>query len=169
MRLRPVSLNLDFADTYSGRQWDAYERLLMDVIRGKLTLFMRRDELDAAWRWIEPVLDGWEQDPNSPCSYTSGTWGPRPRAVCSAATGTNGARIHEHGVLPQLALPEHIGQRTFEDAAAAATALASGSRRRFVRRWHSAKQPRWWSRAVAVRRPSWPRCRASRSTGRGSP
>ena len=41
----------------------------MDVIRGKLTLFMRRDELDAAWRWIEPVLDGWEQDPNSPCSH----------------------------------------------------------------------------------------------------
>ena len=76
MRLRPVTLNLDFADTYSGRQWDAYERLVMDVIRGKLTLFMRRDELDAAWRWIEPVLDGWEQDRNAPKTYTAGTWGP---------------------------------------------------------------------------------------------
>ena len=76
MRLRPVTLNLDFADTYSGRQWDAYERLLMDVIRGKLTLFMRRDELDAAWRWIEPVLDGWEQDRSAPKTYTAGTWGP---------------------------------------------------------------------------------------------
>lgn len=76
MHLRPVTLNLDFADTYSGRQWDAYERLLMDVIRGKLTLFMRRDELDAAWRWIEPVLDAWEQDPSAPKPYTAGTWGP---------------------------------------------------------------------------------------------
>ncbi len=75
MHLRPVTLNLDFADTYSGRQWEAYERRLMDVIRGKLTLFMRRDELDAAWRWIEPVLDGWAQDPNTPKSYTAGTWG----------------------------------------------------------------------------------------------
>lgn len=89
MRLRPVALNLDFADTYSGRQWDAYERLLMDVIRGKLTLFMRRDELDAAWRWIEPVLDGWEQDTSSPRSYTSGTWGP------SAASGLLGRDGHE--------------------------------------------------------------------------
>lgn len=87
MRLRPVSLNLDFADTYSGRQWDAYERLLMDVIRGKLTLFMRRDELDAAWRWIEPVLDGWEQDPNPPKPYTAGTWGP---AASSALLGRDG-------------------------------------------------------------------------------
>nr|WP_282959185.1 glucose-6-phosphate dehydrogenase [Azoarcus sp. L1K30] len=87
MRLRPVALNLDFADTYSGRQWDAYERLLMDVIRGKLTLFMRRDELDAAWRWIEPVLDGWERDTSSPRPYTAGTWGP---SASSSLLGRDG-------------------------------------------------------------------------------
>jgi glucose-6-phosphate 1-dehydrogenase len=46
------------------------------VIRGKLTLFMRRDELDAAWRWIEPILEAWEQDPSPPRPYTAGTWGP---------------------------------------------------------------------------------------------
>ncbi|MBD5802976.1 Glucose-6-phosphate 1-dehydrogenase [Azoarcus sp. Aa7] len=87
MRLRPVALNLDFADTYHGRQWDAYERLLMDVIRGKLTLFMRRDELDAAWRWVEPILEGWEQDPTPPRPYTAGTWGP---AASSALVGRDG-------------------------------------------------------------------------------
>ncbi|AKU11169.1 glucose-6-phosphate 1-dehydrogenase [Azoarcus sp. CIB] len=87
MRLRPVALNLDFADTYHGRQWDAYERLLMDVIRGKLTLFMRRDELDAAWRWVEPILDGWEQDSTPPRPYTAGTWGP---AASSALVGRDG-------------------------------------------------------------------------------
>ena len=87
MRLRPVALNLDFAETYHARQWDAYERLLMDVIRGKLTLFMRRDELDAAWRWIEPILEGWDQDPAPPRPYTAGTWGP---AASSALVGRDG-------------------------------------------------------------------------------
>lgn len=87
MRLRPVTLNLDFAETYHGRQWDAYERLLMDVIRGKLTLFMRRDELDAAWRWIEPILEAWEQDPAPPRPYTAGTWGP---AASSALVSRDG-------------------------------------------------------------------------------
>jgi glucose-6-phosphate 1-dehydrogenase len=86
-RLRPVTLNLDFADTYSGRQWDAYERLLMDVIRGKLTLFMRRDELDAAWRWIEPVLDGWAQEGGAPRPYTAGTWGPAASSALLARDG----------------------------------------------------------------------------------
>jgi glucose-6-phosphate 1-dehydrogenase len=47
-------------------EWDAYERLLMDVIRGKLTLFMRRDELDEAWRWIEPILHGWNMGVRRP-------------------------------------------------------------------------------------------------------
>lgn len=76
MRGRPVHLNLDFGDAFQTRQWDAYERLLMDVIRGKLTLFMRRDELDAAWRWVEPILDAWEAQGDRPKSYTAGTWGP---------------------------------------------------------------------------------------------
>ncbi len=87
MQVRPVKLNLDFAETYGTRQWDAYERLLMDVIRGKLTLFMRRDELDAAWRWIEPILEGWERDPTPPRTYTAGTWGP---ASSSALPGRDG-------------------------------------------------------------------------------
>ncbi len=59
MRLRPVDLSLDLADTFKERPLDAYERLLMDVVKGNLTLFMRRDELDAAWRWIDPIREAW--------------------------------------------------------------------------------------------------------------
>jgi len=76
MQVRPVNLNLDFAETFKTRQWDAYERLLMDVIRGNLTLFVRRDELDAAWRWVEPIMDGWEKAGDRPKPYPAGTWGP---------------------------------------------------------------------------------------------
>ena len=76
MKVRPVDLNLDFKQEFKTRQWDAYERLLMDVILGKLTLFMRRDELDAAWRWIDPIRDGWDTLGEPPKSYAAGTWGP---------------------------------------------------------------------------------------------
>ena len=61
MRLKPVNLALDLGETFKTRSLDAYERLLMDTVKGNLTLFMRRDELDAAWRWIDPIRSGWEQ------------------------------------------------------------------------------------------------------------
>ena len=54
MRLRQVALDMSFAEP-STAQPDAYERLLLDVIRGNQTLFMRRDEVEAAWQWIDPI------------------------------------------------------------------------------------------------------------------
>jgi glucose-6-phosphate 1-dehydrogenase len=76
MRLRPVDLRLDMDETVKTPQLDAYERLLTDVIKGNLTLFMRRDELDAAWRWVDPIREAWAQSDERPKGYTSGTWGP---------------------------------------------------------------------------------------------
>jgi glucose-6-phosphate 1-dehydrogenase len=76
MRLRQVPLNMGFAETFGGRNPDAYERLLMDVVRGNQTLFMRRDEVEAAWTWIDPILAAWAASPVPPKAYTAGTWGP---------------------------------------------------------------------------------------------
>lgn len=76
MRLRQVPLNLSFADTFTQRTPEAYERLLMDVVRGNQTLFMRRDELEAAWAWIDPIREAWDNDATPLHGYTSGTWGP---------------------------------------------------------------------------------------------
>ncbi|KFL30698.1 glucose-6-phosphate dehydrogenase [Devosia riboflavina] len=76
MRLREVPLNLSFAETFSERTPEAYERLLMDVIRGQQTLFMRRDELEAAWAWVDPIREAWDRSSEPPQSYTAGTWGP---------------------------------------------------------------------------------------------
>jgi glucose-6-phosphate 1-dehydrogenase len=76
MRVKPVALDLDFAETFKHRQWEAYERLLMEVIQGNLTLFMRRDELAAAWHWVDPILEGWHALDEPPKPYTAGTWGP---------------------------------------------------------------------------------------------
>ncbi|MEM8686629.1 MAG: glucose-6-phosphate dehydrogenase [Pseudomonadota bacterium] len=76
MRLVEVPLDMTFAETFDVRQPDAYERLIMDVVRGNLTLFMRRDEVEAAWRWIDPIRAGWEAQGVKPHGYAAGTWGP---------------------------------------------------------------------------------------------
>ncbi len=76
MRLRQIALDMTFADTFQERNPDAYERLIMDVIRGNQTLFMRRDEVEAAWRWIDPIFNAWADSRQDVQNYTSGTWGP---------------------------------------------------------------------------------------------
>jgi glucose-6-phosphate 1-dehydrogenase len=76
MRLSYVPLDMSFADAFGVRNPDAYERLLTDVIRGNQALFMRRDEVEAAWAWIDPILDAWQGSSEMPKHYTSGTWGP---------------------------------------------------------------------------------------------
>lgn len=76
MRLRHVSLDMSFADRFEVRNPDAYERLLLDVIRCNQTLFMRRDEVEAAWTWIDPILKAWSETGQSVQPYTAGTWGP---------------------------------------------------------------------------------------------
>jgi glucose-6-phosphate 1-dehydrogenase len=75
-RLKPVYLNLSLAETFTERTPDAYERLLMDVVRGNPTLFMRSDEVEAAWVWAESILKGWEENKQKPKSYNAGSWGP---------------------------------------------------------------------------------------------
>jgi glucose-6-phosphate 1-dehydrogenase len=94
MRLRPVNLGLHFADTFKERTLDAYERLITDVAKGNLTLFMRRDELDAAWAWIDPIREGWNQSDEPPKPYIAGTWGP---AASSALISRDGFTWHGEG------------------------------------------------------------------------
>jgi glucose-6-phosphate 1-dehydrogenase len=76
MRLRYVPLDMSFATAFMVRSPDAYERLLLDVIRGNQTLFMRRDEVEAAWTWIDPIGESWEKSRAAPKAYPAGTWGP---------------------------------------------------------------------------------------------
>jgi glucose-6-phosphate 1-dehydrogenase len=76
MRLRHVPLDMSFAESFQARSPDAYERLIMDVVRGNQTLFMRRDEVVAAWTWVDPILKAWAENDQPPYGYTAGTWGP---------------------------------------------------------------------------------------------
>jgi glucose-6-phosphate 1-dehydrogenase len=78
MRLIDVPLDMTFADALgnAGGNVDAYERLIMDVIRGNQTLFMRGDEVEAAWAWTDPIIAGWEARNDVPKPYDSGSAGP---------------------------------------------------------------------------------------------
>jgi len=89
LRLRYVSLDMSFAEAFGVQQPDAYERLLLDVVRGNPTLFMRRDEVEAAWRWADPILAAWANSGESPRQYTSGTWGPSAAVALIERDGRN--------------------------------------------------------------------------------
>ena len=84
MNMKPVFLNLDLESALAGRRAEAYERLLVDVTKGRLTHFMRRDELEAAWKWADPILEGWKQLGDKPRPYTAGTWGPAASSALMA-------------------------------------------------------------------------------------
>ncbi|PUE28328.1 glucose-6-phosphate dehydrogenase [Limnohabitans sp. JirII-29] len=84
MTLHPVKLGLDLQQSSDKRRAEAYERLLMDVIKGRLTHFMRRDELEAAWMWVEPILEGWKALDDKPRAYSAGSWGPAASSALMA-------------------------------------------------------------------------------------
>jgi glucose-6-phosphate 1-dehydrogenase len=85
--LAPVSLDLDFDKAFASERVGAYERLLMDAIAGRLNLFVRSDEQEQAWRWVEPILQAWAADPNGPRPYAAGTWGPPAASAMVARDG----------------------------------------------------------------------------------
>ena len=77
MFLKPVSMSFDYDDAFGTDSPDAYETLLLDAIRGDATLFMRADQVEAAWRVVQPVLDAWASAPPADFpNYAAGSWGP---------------------------------------------------------------------------------------------
>ena len=87
MRLKTTPLNLSYADAFKARWPEAYERLILDVVRGNATLFMRRDEVEAAWGWVEPILEEWQRSAMPISPYPAGSWGPSGSVALMARDG----------------------------------------------------------------------------------
>lgn len=87
IRLAPITLNLSFEQAFRQRTADAYERLLMDLINNRLMLFVRRDEIEQAWAWIDPIEQGWAESTAPPRGYNAGTWGPQAASALVARGG----------------------------------------------------------------------------------
>ncbi len=93
IRLRKVPLNIAMPDAFSGTQRRiAYERLLLDLIEGDQTLFVRRDEVEAQWQWIDKIRANWSEDGLAPKPYTAGSWGP---SAAIALAERDGVTWHE--------------------------------------------------------------------------
>ena len=98
MRLMQVPLDMAFADALGEAAEDvpdAYERLIMDVIRGNQTLFMRGDEVEAAWAWTDPIIEAWEGRGDRPQSYDPGSSGPEDALMLMHRDGRRWREIKE--------------------------------------------------------------------------
>lgn len=88
-RLQTTKLDLSFSETFNQTHLaDAYERLLLEAMRGIQALFVRRDEVEEAWKWVDSIINAWECDNELPKPYQAGTWGP----VASVAMITRDGR-----------------------------------------------------------------------------
>ncbi|MGR3570161.1 glucose-6-phosphate dehydrogenase [Brevirhabdus sp.] len=100
MRLVDVPLDMTFADALGpvAREIpDAYERLIMDVIRGNQTLFMRGDEVEAAWAWTDPIIESWTSRGSRPHPYDPGTTGPEDSLMLLHRDGRRWREIEDYG------------------------------------------------------------------------
>jgi len=88
MRIDTVTMNFHYSEFFGTSQPEAYERLLMDALHGDSTLFARRDEVEAAWELVTPVLDVWRDNPPTDHpNYEAGTWGPEAAVALMARDG----------------------------------------------------------------------------------
>ena len=76
IRTAPVTMEFRYATSFGAEPPEAYERLLLETMLGDSTLFARRDEVETAWAWLDPLLSAWAADSRPPDSYPAGTWGP---------------------------------------------------------------------------------------------
>jgi glucose-6-phosphate 1-dehydrogenase len=76
VRTAPVTMEFRYATSFGAEPPEAYERLLLETMLGDSTLFARRDEVETAWAWLDPLLKCWGDDPKPPSFYPAGTWGP---------------------------------------------------------------------------------------------
>ena len=90
-RLRPVRLDLDFFHTWRVPVRDAYERLLTDLLRGRLDLFLRGDEVKAQWRFVDALRAGFAAAGSPLAEYRSGTWGPQSANLVAINAGATWA------------------------------------------------------------------------------
>ena len=166
MRLKRASLDLSFAEQFPTRTPEAYERLLLDVVRGNQTLFMRRDEVEAAWRWVEPILEFWRDEDRPPPGYTAGTWGPpaatallerrRPklgrRRLMSGARSVGGVRGASEGVAQNLNGVERnvSGARSVSEGGAQHVSAAQHSRANGAYKFFEHAGRDAWTRALVA-------------------
>ncbi len=95
MILHPVDMTFNYKQEYGDNEPEAYETLLRDVMEGDATLFMRADQVEAAWRIIMPIIEAWEsREPVDFPNYSPGSWGPEDAEALIARDGHNWVNLN---------------------------------------------------------------------------
>jgi glucose-6-phosphate 1-dehydrogenase len=98
MVLQPVDMIFSYTEAYGDNQPEAYETLLEDVIEGNATLFMRADQVEAAWEVIKPIMEVWAaKRPVDFPNYPAGSWGPEDAEALIAKDGHHWASLNTEG------------------------------------------------------------------------
>lgn len=87
--LIPVHMDFLYAGSFDGHQPDAYQRVLMDALRGDQSLFATSAEVLASWKLLQPILDAWSKSPDKPARYPQGSWGPAAGDILAQSFGSN--------------------------------------------------------------------------------
>ncbi len=95
IEFQPVEMEFNYSGVFDGHQPDAYQRVLIDAMRGDQSLFATSDEVLASWRLLQPVLDFWKRHQGSPEIYTEGSWGPKSAIELAARYGSKWVSSHE--------------------------------------------------------------------------
>jgi len=93
VNIDPVKMDFHYKTEFQGSSPEAYERLLLDVMIGDQTLFMRRDAVETAWRWVMPILEHWSQNQQPLPTYPDGSWGPAEADALIEATGRHWRKL----------------------------------------------------------------------------
>src|SRR5205823_10039413 len=96
-RIEPVKMDFHYGTSFGKASPEAYERLLLDAMSGDPTLFARRDEVEEAWAFIDPIEYAWSQKENAPalCFYPAGSWGPEEADELLAHDGRTWRRLYD--------------------------------------------------------------------------
>lgn len=98
MHLKPVTLNLNLSEGQAGSsRSDAYKSLLLDAAAGNPSLFIHRDEVEAAWRWVDPIFEAWQSQALRPLPYAAGSWGPEAADQLPREAGCQWYQVEEQG------------------------------------------------------------------------
>jgi len=92
-RIQPVNMEFRYGTSFGHRPPEAYERLILDAILGDSTLFIRRDEVEASWSYIDALMDGWSTNPAALPDYTAGSWGPAEADALLERSGRSWRRL----------------------------------------------------------------------------
>ena len=87
VEVRSVAMDFEYKSIFGMSSPEAYERLLLDVMLGDATLFMRRDSVEASWQWITPILERWESTARAVPQYPASSWGPAEADLLIESTG----------------------------------------------------------------------------------